>query len=141
MKWNLKWLTDLLLFLQPSVSSLSHRVCFSNQCFLRCEHIFFHPQDCCEHFFFILFVQGGGRNVEFHYYDWSFFSQCQKCLFSSSLLQNHYIKNVFLVHHYIKNHCLFSSSLLRKSERWKECEKEHQKSQFCLIFTFWLPMA
>ncbi len=58
---------------------------------------------------------GGGRNVEFHYYDWSFFSQRQKCLFSSSLLRNHYIKNVFLVHHYIQNHCLFSSSLHPKS--------------------------
>ncbi len=35
----------------------------------------------------------------------------------------------------IKNQCLFSSSLLWKSERRKEW-KEHRKSQFCLIFTF-----
>ncbi len=30
---------------------------------------------------------GGGRNVEFHYYDWSFFLQRQNCLLSSSLLR------------------------------------------------------
>ncbi len=81
-----------------------------------------------------LFYWGGGRNVEFHYYDRPFFSLHQKCLFISSLLQNHYIENVFLVHHYIKNHCLFSSSLLKISEHQKEW-KEHWKSQFCLIFT------
>ncbi len=55
-------------------------------------------------------------------------------------VNHHYIESVFLVHHYIKNHCLFSSSLLQKSEHRKEW-KEHWKSQFCLIFTFWLPMA
>jgi hypothetical protein len=30
---------------------------------------------------------GGGRNVEFHYYDWSFYSQRRNCLLSSSLLR------------------------------------------------------
>ncbi len=40
----------------------------------------------------------------------------------------------------IENKCLFSSSLLQKSERRKEW-KEHRKCHFCLIFTFELPMA
>jgi hypothetical protein len=60
---------------------------------------------------------------------------------ASPFLVDHYyynqnIENGFLVDHYIENHCLFSSSLLQKSERRKEFEKEHRKSQFCLIFTF-----
>jgi hypothetical protein len=33
-------------------------------------------------FFYHFLTMGGGRNVEFHYYDWSFFSQCRKSLFS-----------------------------------------------------------
>ncbi len=47
----------------------------------------------------------------------------RKSLYSWSLLRHHYIKNGFLVDHYIENHCLFSSSLLQKSECRKECEK------------------
>jgi hypothetical protein len=50
------------------------------------------------------------------------------------------IKNGFWVDYYIKNQCLFSWSLLQKSERWKEW-KEHRKSQFCQIFEVILPMA
>ncbi len=101
---------------------------------------------CCNHLHpnRLFIIPRGGRNVKFHFYDRPFFSLHQKCPFSSSLLRNHYIKNVFLVDHYIKidkDHYYKSSwSLLRKSERQKEW-KEHQKSQFCLIFTFWLPMA
>jgi hypothetical protein len=44
----------------------------------------------------------GGRNVEFHYYNRPFFSLHRKWLFSWSLLRHHYIKNGFLVDHYIK---------------------------------------
>jgi hypothetical protein len=88
------------------------------------------------------------------------FSIHRKCLFSSSLLRHQNIKSVFLVDHNYKidkdqnieidkyqnieidkDHYYKSSwSLLRKSEREKEW-KEHGKSQFCLIFKFWLPMA
>ena len=32
-------------------------------------------------------LRGGGRNVEFHYYDWPFISEHRKCLLSSSLLR------------------------------------------------------
>ena len=65
----------------------------------------------------------------------------RKSLFSwSLLLQSEHRKWLFGWSLHRKS-LLFSSSLLRKSERWKECEKEHRKSQFCLIFTFWLPMA
>ena len=63
------------------------------------------------------------------------------------------VEIVFLVYHYYdittskmsfelittttsqRRKCLFSSSLLRKSECRKEL-KEHRKSHFCLIFTF-----
>jgi hypothetical protein len=45
-------------------------------------------------------VWRGGRNVEFHYYDWQFFSECQKWLLSWSQLQHHNVENGFLVHHY-----------------------------------------
>ncbi len=53
---------------------------------------------------------------------------CEPSLHRKSLLVDHYyynqnIENGFLVDNYIKNHCLFSSSLLRKSECRKECEK------------------
>ncbi len=54
----------------------------------------------------------------------------RKSLFSWSLLQHHYIENGFLVDHYIKNHCLFSLSLLRKSESRKECEKNIESLSF-----------
>jgi hypothetical protein len=43
---------------------------------------------------------------------------------------DHYIENGFLVDHNIENHCLFSSSLLRKSERRKECEKNIESHSF-----------
>ncbi len=43
---------------------------------------------------------------------------------------DHYIENGFLVDHNIKNHCLFSSSLIRKSERRKECEKNIESHSF-----------
>ncbi len=46
-----------------------------------------------------LFVSGGGRNVKFHYYDWPFFSEHRKCLFSSSLLLHQNIESLFLVDH------------------------------------------
>ena len=65
----------------------------------------------------------GGRNVEFHYYDWSFF---------------HNVENGFWVDHnydITTSKMVFSWSLHRKE--WKE----HRKDQFCLIFKFWLPMA
>ncbi len=45
---------------------------------------------------------GGGRNVEFHYYDWPFISERRNCLFSSSLLRHQNVESVFLVHHYIE---------------------------------------
>jgi hypothetical protein len=48
---------------------------------------------------------------------------------------NQNIENGFLVDHYIENHCLLSSSLLQKSERRKECEKNIKSLSFCLIFT------
>ena len=47
-------------------------------------------------------LMGGGRNVEFHYYDWPFFSEHQKCLFSSSLLLHQNIESLFLVDHNYK---------------------------------------
>ncbi len=50
------------------------------------------------------------------------------------------IKNGFWVDHYIENQCLFSWSLLRKSEGRKEW-KERRKSQFCQIFEIILPKA
>ena len=58
----------------------------------------------------------------------------------NSFLVDHYyyiqnIENGFLVDHYIENHSLFSSSLLQKSERRKECEKNIKSLSFCLIFT------
>jgi len=43
---------------------------------------------------------------------------------------NQNIKNGFLVDHYIENHCLFSSSLLQKSEHQKECEKNIESLSF-----------
>ena len=43
---------------------------------------------------------------------------------------DHYIENGFLVDHNIENHCLFSSSLLRKSARRKECEKNIESHSF-----------
>ena len=52
----------------------------------------------------------------------------------------HNVENGFWVDHYIENQCLFSWSLLWKSERRKEW-KERQKSQFCQIFEVILPMA
>ena len=42
---------------------------------------------------------GGGRNVKFQNYDWPFFSEHQKCLFSSSLLLHQNIESLFLVDH------------------------------------------
>jgi len=45
----------------------------------------------------------------------------------------------FANHHYIKNHCLFSSSLLQKSERQKECEKNIESwvlSNFNILTTY-----
>jgi hypothetical protein len=50
---------------------------------------------------YVLFT-GGGRNVEFHYYDWPFFSEHRKCLFSSSLLLHQNIESLFLVDHNYK---------------------------------------
>ena len=85
---------------------------------------------------------GGGRNVEFHYYDWPFFSEHQKCLFSSSLLLHQNIESLYLVDHNYeidkdqnieidKDHYYESGwSLLRKSERWKECEKNIESLSF-----------
>ena len=75
---------------------------------------------------------GGGRNVEFHYYDWPFFSEHRKCLFSSSLLLHQNIESLFLVDHNYeidkdqnieidKDHYYKSGwSLLQKSERRKD---------------------
>ncbi len=48
----------------------------------------------------------------------------------------HYIKNGFLVDHYIENNCLFSSSLLQKSECWKECEKNIERLSFFWFLYF-----
>ncbi len=45
---------------------------------------------------------GGGRNVEFHYYDWQFFSEHLKWLLSWSQLRHHNVKNGFWVDHYIE---------------------------------------
>jgi hypothetical protein len=45
---------------------------------------------------------GGGRNVEFHYYDWQFFSERRKWLLSWSQLQHHNVENGFWVDHYIE---------------------------------------
>ncbi len=64
----------------------------------------------------------------------------------------HYIKSPFLVDHYYnitKSKMAFelitTSKLTKitttKIRTSKRMWKEHQKSQFCLIFTFWLPMA
>ncbi len=47
-------------------------------------------------------MERGGRNVKFHYYDRSFFSEHRNCLFSSSLLHHQNVESVFLVHHYIE---------------------------------------
>ena len=68
---------------------------------------------------------------------------------TTTSLRHHYIENGFLVDHYIKNKCLFSSSLLQKSERQKECEKNIDSLSFvrfshfnCLwrkyLWRFWL---
>ena len=46
--------------------------------------------------------KGGGRNVEFHYYDWQFFSEHRKWLLSWSQLGHHNVENGFWVDHYIK---------------------------------------
>ena len=54
----------------------------------------------------------GGRNVEFQNVDWPFFSLLRKCLFSSSLLQHHYIESVFLVHHYYDKNQTFDDLIL-----------------------------
>jgi hypothetical protein len=51
----------------------------------------------------------------------------------------HNVKNGFCVDHYIEKQCLFSWSLLRKSELRKEW-KERRKSLFCQIFEVILPM-
>jgi len=45
---------------------------------------------------------GGGRNVEFHYYDWQFFSERWKWLLSWSQLRHHNVENGFWVDHYIE---------------------------------------
>jgi hypothetical protein len=37
---------------------------------------------------FVMIIMRGGRNIKFHYYDRPFFSEHQKCLFSSSQHQN-----------------------------------------------------
>ncbi len=47
-----------------------------------------------------------------------------------NFVNHHYIENGFLVDHNIENHCLFSSSLLRKSEHQKECEKNIESHSF-----------
>ncbi len=52
------------------------------------------------------------------------------------LVNHHYIKNGFLVDHDIKNHCLFSSSLLQKSEHRKECEKNIESLSFVWFLHF-----
>jgi hypothetical protein len=90
-----------------------------------------------------------GQNVEFHYYDRPFFSEHCKCLFSSSLLRHQNVKKCLFSWSEHQNwqrsehqnwqrseHQKWQRSLLQKSECWKEW-KEHQKSQFCLIFEFW----
>ncbi len=37
-------------------------------------------------------IWGGGQNVEFHYYDWRFFSERRKWLLSWSLLRHHNVE-------------------------------------------------
>jgi hypothetical protein len=54
----------------------------------------------------------GGRNVKFHYYNRKNFSLHWKWLFSWSLLQHHYIKNGFLVHHYYDKNQTFDVLIL-----------------------------
>jgi hypothetical protein len=82
-------------------------------------------------------VTRGGRNVKFHYYDRLFFSLHRNCLFSSSLLQHHYIKNGFLVHHY------YDKKDFRCSDFTYGVKKDHNvknwKYQLPMAYYLWLP--
>jgi hypothetical protein len=99
---------------------------------------------------------GGGRNVEFHYYDWPFTSERRNCLFSSSLLRHQNVESVFLVHHYIeidKDHNVESVFLVhhyydQKSDFRcsdftygvkKDQNVENKKLQLPMAYYLWLP--
>ncbi len=95
-------------------------------------------------FSFINFL-GGGWNVEFHYYDWPFFSLHRKWLFSWSLLRHHYIENGFLVDHY------YNITTTTKKDFWrcdftygikKDHNVENQKylfKQLPVAYYLWIP--
>ncbi len=79
----------------------------------------------------------GGQNVKFHYYNRPFFSLHRKYLFSSSLLRHHYIKTVFLVHHYYDKERLSMFWFYL----WHQKRSQHRKSKYQLpmVYYLWLP--
>jgi hypothetical protein len=74
---------------------------------------------------------GGGRNVEFPYYDWPFFSLHRKCLFSWSEHQKS-------VHHYYDKNLDFRCSDFTYGVK-KDQNVENKKHQLPMAYYLWLP--
>ncbi len=97
--WHKKWIQHFWLsstFLNTLLLSVSLNDSQCHDNLKICYRVF---NDFFKKAYSLIFL-GGGRNIEFHYYDWQLFSERQKCLLSWSLLQHHNVKNVFWVDHY-----------------------------------------